>query len=126
MFCWYLDWKFFLPTNLGDRLDLRCDATCPNQTASDVVWNIHIMSFNYDITLSCRNNNCTSKNEFTRFLQLEQEFTTDSNNTLQLYFSQYFHDSLMGCVVTAGDCVNATYWTIHGGILYTMGVTICS
>ena len=106
----------------NDQYNLRCDATCPNQTAADVVWNIHIVSFRYDLGLSCRNNNCTSKNEFTRLLQLEQEFTMDNNNSLQFYNNQHFYQALMGCVVTTDNCLNATYWTIPIGIFYAMSV----
>jgi len=96
---------------------LTCDVSCPNQTVSDVVWNVHLLSQSYNIALSCRNNNCTSRNEQTRLLQLEQQFTIDSNNSLNFHFFNIYHSSLMGCVVTTGDCLETSYWTVQGGTL---------
>ena len=106
--------------DIYERYALVCYANCPNQTASDVVWNVHLVSFGYNISLSCPNNYCTSNNGYTRLLQLEQNFNIDSNNTLRFYFSPLYERALMGCVVTVGDCLSTTYYyTVHGSKPYS-------
>ena len=97
------------------RFALGCHAACPNQTASDVVWNIHLLSNRHDISLLCHDNNCTSDNKHTRLLRLDQEFTTDSNNTLHFQFSHIYEKAFMGCVVNTGDCLSTSYWLVNGG-----------
>ena len=115
-FLLFVDLKFTAPQDSDNgRFALGCQAACPNQTDSDVVWNIHLLSNHYDISLSCHGNNCTSDNQYTTLLQLEQEFTTDSNNTLHFHFSYIYEKAMMGCVVNTGDCLSASYWLIHGG-----------
>ena len=112
----YVDPRITVPGNSDSGIfALGCYATCPNQTASDVVWKIDLWSNNYDISLSCHGNNCTSDNEFTEVLQLEQEFTTDINNTLYFHFSHIYEKAFMGCVVNTSDCLSTGYWLVQGG-----------
>ena len=108
-----------LDDDVYERPALDCDASCPNQTASDVVWNVHLLSFGYNISLSCRNNYCTSNNDYTRLLQLEQDFSVDSSNTLWFHFSPLYEKALMGCVVNVGDCLKTTYYLVSGGKPYS-------
>ena len=113
-----VDLEFTAPKDSNNgRFALGCYAACPNQTASDVVWKIHLLSHHYDISLSCHGNNCTSDNKYTELLQLEQEFSTDINNTLYFHFSRIYEKAFMGCVVNTGSCLSTNYWLVHGGKL---------
>ena len=112
----YVDLRITGPGNSGTRgFALGCNAACPNQTASDIVWKINLWSNNYNISLLCHDNNCTSDNEYTELLQLEQEFTTDINNTLYFHFSRIYEKAIMGCVVNTSDCLSTSYWLVQGG-----------
>ena len=84
----------------------------------DVVWNIHLFSANYDISLSCHNESCISKNEDTKLLNLEQNFVM-INNTLQFYYDRFYQDALVGCIATADNCTANRYWKMDSFGMYS-------
>ena len=100
-------------------ISLDCDTKCSNQIDADVAWNIHLFSENYNITVSCHNDSCTSINENTKLLNIEQDFTME-NTTLEFYHDFIYQDSLVGCIVTADNCTDNHFWVINNpGSYYT-------
>lgn len=108
---WYDPKKDFL-------ISLECNTKCPQQNNSDVMWNFHLLSMNYNITIVCHNNSCTGINEDTKLLKLEHDFTM-INNTLTFHHKKLYQDALVGCVVMNTDnCTDKEYRIIqHGGII---------
>ena len=100
---------------LAENASLDCDTTCSGETGLVVEWNTHLLSENYNITISCQNDSCTSKNEETKLLNLEQDFTMD-NYTLQFQPHLLYQDSLIGCIATADNCTAYRYWYISFGM----------
>ena len=92
---------------------LDCNNECSRETDAVVVWNIHLLSENYDVTLSCRDGNCVSKNKEAELLKLEQEFTV-INTTLGFQYYPIYQDALVGCVRTTNSCTENHYWLING------------
>ena len=99
---------------LAEKASLDCDTTCSGETGL-VEWNTHLLSKNYNITISCQNDSCTSKNEETKLLNLEQDFTMD-NNTLHILPHRLYQSSLIGCIATADNCTAYGYWYISYGM----------
>lgn len=84
----------------------------------NVIWNIHLFSRNYNITVSCQNDSCISNNEYTKLLNIEQDFTL-RNGTLEFYYDLIYQDSLVGCIATADNCTENQFWVINSpGIVY--------
>jgi len=96
-------------------LNVSCPASCPNQTASDVQWNIHLMSQNYTITVYCYDNGtCVNKNHLTSLLDITGDFTV-VNSRLQFSHKAIYEDAYVGCVVRTNDCLSTQYYLITGG-----------
>ena len=106
----YLLDETFYPGNF-EIISLNCNK-CSNHADVNVVWNIHLFSKNYNITVSCENDSCTSKNEHTELLNIEQDFTI-GNTTLEFYYSLIYQESLVGCIATADNCTENQYWIIN-------------
>lgn len=97
---------------------LDCNTMCSGEADTVVVWNIHLMSLNYDISLSCNNGSCVSRNNDTELLNLEQNFVM-FNNTLQFEFDRLYQDALVGCIATADNCTANRYWTMYSFGMYS-------
>ena len=113
-----LDERFYIADNF-EIISLDCDTKCSNQTDVDVVWNIHLFSKNYNLTVSCHNDSCTSINEYTKLLNIEQDFTME-NTTLEFYHDFIYQDLLVGCIVTADNCRENQFW-----VIYSTGIIVC-
>ena len=90
---------------------IDCDTKCSNQTDLNLVWNVHILSENYNITVQCQNNICTGINNYTKLLNIEQDFTMQ-NNTLRFFNDFLYEDSLVGCIATANNCTENHFWIV--------------
>ena len=112
-----LDEEFYFLASKNDKTKavLRCNSDCSNNAVTDVVWNIHLLSRKYNITLSCHNNSCAGKNEDTKLLKLENRFTM-VNNRLEFQWNHIYQDVLVGCIVTTGNCTYNKYWVVRGGM----------
>lgn len=111
-----LDEEYYFLRKQSDptKAVLSCNSNCSNNTVTDVVWNIHLLSRKYNITLSCRNNSCTGKNEDTKLLKLENHFIM-VNNRLEFHWNYIYQDALVGCIVTTKDCTYNKFWIVQGG-----------
>ena len=109
------DEEFYIPKRNG-IVSLHCNNKCSGQEAdSDVVWNIHLLSVDYNITVSCHNGSCSGINEDTELLKLENDFIM-ANATLTFHFDLFYQKSLVGCVLSTDNCTENHFWIVDGGV----------
>ena len=94
------------------------------ETGAVVVWNTHLFSENYDITISCQNDTCSSKNKDTELLKLDQELTM-VNTTLGFQYYPIYQKALVGCIVTTDSCTENHYWMINGAGMVAINCLYC-
>ena len=117
------DETYYIPESKDEEaatVSLECNTDCPGQlTGSNIIeWNIHLFSLNYEVTVLCQKGGCVSKNEVTKLLKLENDFTV-VDNTLKFNQSFVYQDALVGCVMTTPDnCITNHYWIIYNDGIY--------
>ena len=116
----YIDEKFHVQDDY-EYISLDCDNKCSNQTDVNVVWNIHLLSQNYNITVQCQNDSCTGINNYTKLLNIEQEFIMKDSSLG--YLSDFlYEDALVGCIATADNCTENHFWRVKNLGIYTFYV----
>ena len=105
--------KFYFVDRSG-LFNLSCPASCPNQTASDVLWTIHLMSTTYNLTVYCHNNGtCFNNNNLTGLLDILGDFTI-VDNRLNFHYKVIYDGAYIGCVVRTNSCVDTHYYITNG------------
>ena len=101
-----------------EYISLDCDNKCSNV---NVVWNIHLLSQNYNITVQCQNDSCTGISNYTKLLNIEQDFIME-NSSLGYLNDHLFDDALVGCIATADNCTENHFWIVNDLGIYTFYV----
>ena len=110
MYIFYIDERVHSQDEY-EYFSIDCVTKCINHTDLNLVWNVHILSENYNITVRCQNDICTGINNYTKLLNIEQDFTMQ-NNTLRFLNDFLYEDSLVGCIATADNCTENRFWIV--------------
>ena len=109
--------RYYFVTETGD-VTLSCPASCP---ISDVLWSIHLLSRNYNITVHCYNNGtCISRNHLTSLLGINGDFTA-GNSQLHFLYNVIYESAFVGCIGCMQHIINGGLWVYHrisGGKVY--------
>ncbi|XP_065920975.1 platelet-derived growth factor receptor alpha-like isoform X2 [Dysidea avara] len=100
---------YYFVNETGD-VTLSCPAGCP---ISDVLWSIHLLSRNYNITVYCYNNGtCVNSNHLTSLLDITRDFTV-ANNQLHFRYNVIYENSFIGCIGCLQHIINGGLWIYH-------------